>query len=317
MPTDKVRAGRPAKRRVSIVPHTHWDREWYSPFQTFRLRLVDLLDDLLPRLDADPSYAHFMLDGQMAVVDDYLEVRPEAESTLRRLAACGRLSAGPWYILMDEFLVSAETTVRNLQLGLDRAAAFGGAMNVGYLPDMFGHVAQMPQLLAQFGFEHAVVWRGVPSTVDRSAFWWEAPDGTKVRAEYLTPFRVLSPNNSSSDAAGGIAVERGARMPGIPRSQLKLLGEWTYATRASLGLGWAWFDRQYARGDENNRDVHGPLPSYAVAQAFARYRPSRDWELSLKVDNLFERRYSSFGLLGSNFFTGPGNTYDPAGARFV
>src|SRR3954452_24988499 len=172
-------------RTVSIVPHTHWDREWYSPFQTFRLRLVDLLDDLLPRLDADPSYAHFMLDGQMAVIDDYLEVRPDAEATLRRLAASGRLSVGPWYILMDEFLVSGETTVRNLQLGLDRAAAFGGAMDVGYLPDMFGHVAQMPQVLAQFGFEHAVVWRGVPASVDRSAFWWSAPDGSKVRAEYL------------------------------------------------------------------------------------------------------------------------------------
>jgi outer membrane receptor protein involved in Fe transport len=135
-----------------------------------------------------------------------------------------------------------------------------------------------------------------------------------VRAEYLTPFRMLSPNNSSSDAAGEIQVERGDRIPGIPRSQLKLLGEWTYAPRASIGLGWAWFDRQYLRGDENNRDVHGPLPSYGVAQAFARYRPSRDWQLSLKIDNLFDRRYSSFGLLGSNFFTGPGNTYDPAAA---
>ena len=60
--------------------------------------------------------------------------------------------------------------------------------------------------------------------------------------------------------------------------------------------------------------MHGPLASYGVAQAFARYRPSRHWQLSLKVDNLFDRRYSSFGLLGSNFFSGPGNTYDPAGA---
>ena len=70
--------GPAAPRRVDIVPHTHWDREWYRPYQAFRLRLVELLDDLLPRLASDPSYAHFMLDGQMAVVDDYLEVRPEA-----------------------------------------------------------------------------------------------------------------------------------------------------------------------------------------------------------------------------------------------
>jgi mannosylglycerate hydrolase len=172
-------------RRVAIVPHTHWDREWYSPFQTFRLRLVDLLDSFLPQLEHDLSYARFLLDGQMAVVDDYLEVRPEAEPRLRRLAASGRVAMGPWYTLPDEFLVSGETHVRNLQLGLDRAAAFGGAMDVGYLPDMFGHVAQMPQLLQQFGFGHAVVWRGVPSSIRSSAFWWEALDGSQVRAEYL------------------------------------------------------------------------------------------------------------------------------------
>jgi mannosylglycerate hydrolase len=75
--------------------------------------------------------------------------------------------------------------VRDLQMGVDRAAAFGGAMDVGYLPDMFGHVAQMPQILHQFGLHHAVVWRGVPSTIDRTGFWWRAPDGSTVRAEYL------------------------------------------------------------------------------------------------------------------------------------
>src|SRR4051794_10786330 len=119
-----------SRRTVAIVPHTHWDREWYSPFQTFRLRLVDLLDDFLPALEDDLSYARFLLDGQMAVVDDYLEVRPEAEPTLRRLAATGRLAMGPWYTLPDEFLVSGETHIRNLQLGLEKATAFGGAMDV-------------------------------------------------------------------------------------------------------------------------------------------------------------------------------------------
>ncbi|MBW3614476.1 MAG: alpha-mannosidase [Actinobacteria bacterium] len=174
-----------APRAVAIVPHTHWDREWYAPFQTFRLRLVELLDGFLPQLEEDLSYARFLLDGQMAVVDDYLEVRPEAEALLRRLAASGRLAMGPWYTLPDEFLVSGETHIRNLQMGLARAAAFGGAMDVGYLPDMFGHIAQMPQLLSQFGFGHAVVWRGVPAAIDRTAFWWTAPDGTTIRAQYL------------------------------------------------------------------------------------------------------------------------------------
>jgi mannosylglycerate hydrolase len=184
-PTDGVSAGQRPRRRVHVVPHTHWDREWYQSFQTFRLRLVDLLDRLIPQMEGDPAYARFLLDGQLAVVDDYLAVRPEAEEPLRRLVGSGRISIGPWYTLPDEFLVSGETLVRNLQRGLRVADRYGGAMAVGYLPDMFGHVAQMPQILVGFGFEHAVVWRGVPAAIDRSGFWWRAPDGSTIRAEYL------------------------------------------------------------------------------------------------------------------------------------
>ncbi len=174
-------------RRVAIVPHTHWDREWYEPFQSFRLRLVEMVDQLLTLMESDPSYARFLFDGQVAAIDDYLEVRPEAEERIRSLAASGRLTVGPWYTLLDEFLVSPETIVRDLQLGVRRSAAFGGAMQVGYLPDMFGHVAQMPQILRLAGFEHAVVWRGVPSAISKTGFVWKAPDGSSVRAEYL-PF---------------------------------------------------------------------------------------------------------------------------------
>jgi mannosylglycerate hydrolase len=157
---------------VAIVPHTHWDREWYSPFQVFRVRLVQLLDALLPLLERDLSYARFLLDGQTAVLDDYLAVRPEAAPRLARLAASGRVQVGPWMILMDEFMVSGETIVRNLQLGMARATTLGGPMAVGYLPDMFGHVGQMPQVLRLAGLEHAVVWRGVPAAVTQTAFWW-------------------------------------------------------------------------------------------------------------------------------------------------
>ncbi|HEY4929066.1 MAG TPA: hypothetical protein VIH95_07930 [Acidimicrobiales bacterium] len=174
-----------ARRRVAVVPHTHWDREWYDPFQTYRLKLVRMVDDLLDLMERDTSYSHFLLDGQLAVIDDYVEIRPENEGRLQALAAAGRITVGPWYILMDEFLVSGETIVRNLQQGILRGSDFGGVMEVGYLPDMFGHVAQMPQILDQAGFGHTVVWRGVPSTVDRTAFVWTAPDGSSVRAEYL------------------------------------------------------------------------------------------------------------------------------------
>jgi mannosylglycerate hydrolase len=174
-------------RAVAVVPHSHWDREWHAPLETYRVRLVAMLDGLLDLLTREPAFEHFHLDGQFAVVDDYLEARPEAAVSVARLIAEGRLAVGPWYVLMDEFCVSAETIIRNLQLGLARTEAVGGRSRepVGYLPDMFGHVTQMPQILAQAGVRHAVVWRGVPSVIRAQAFWWEAPDGSRVRAEYL------------------------------------------------------------------------------------------------------------------------------------
>ena len=169
---------------IHLVPHTHWDREWYEPFQVFRMRLVDLIDQLLERMAADPRL-RFTLDGQAATVDDYLEIRPEAEDLIRQLIGEGRLAIGPWQILLDEFLVSGETIVRNLELGWARAEALGGAMRVGYLPDMFGHIAQMPQILRRAGIDRAVVWRGVPASIERHMFQWRSPDGSTVDTEYL------------------------------------------------------------------------------------------------------------------------------------
>ena len=149
------------------------------------MRLVEVLDELLDLLEADESFSKFLLDGQMAVVDDYLEIRPENLDRLRALALKGRLAMGPWYILMDEFLVSGETILRNLQLGIARGEHFGGVMEVGYLPDMFGHIAQMPQLLSLADFQDAVLWRGVPSAISEAGFDWESPDGSVIRTEYL------------------------------------------------------------------------------------------------------------------------------------
>jgi mannosylglycerate hydrolase len=171
-------------RVLHLVPHTHWDREWYEPFQRFRLRLVDLVDRVLDRAEADRRFC-FTFDGQTAMLEDYLEIRPEAEPRIQALVATGQLAVGPWRILADEFLVSGETLVRNLEAGLSRAERFGQVMAVGYLPDEFGHAAQIPQLLRLAGFGHAAVWRGVPAAVDRHAFSWSAPDGSIVRTEYL------------------------------------------------------------------------------------------------------------------------------------
>jgi mannosylglycerate hydrolase len=174
---------------IILVPHTHWDREWYQTFQQFRIRLVHTVDKLLDILGRDPGFTFFMLDGQTIVLDDYLEVEPEQEERLRQHIRAGRVMVGPWYVQPDEFLVSGEALVRNLQFGLQRAAEFGEAMRVGYLPDSFGHIAQMPQILQGFGIDNAVFWRGVGAEAKNSEFYWAAPDGTKVLVIHLAdPF---------------------------------------------------------------------------------------------------------------------------------
>ncbi len=163
-----------------FVAHSHWDREWYLPFQLFRARLVRMIDRLLRTMEADPAYTYFMLDGQTVVLEDYLEVRPEREAELRRYISGERLLAGPWYVQPDEFLVSGEALIRNLLRGHRIANRFGGVMKVGYIPDPFGQVSQMPQILLGFGMDSAVFWRGASDDVTRTEFRWQAPDGSSV-----------------------------------------------------------------------------------------------------------------------------------------
>jgi len=173
---------------ILIVPHTHWDREWYQTFQQFRIRLVRTVDKLLAILDKDdhdPQFRFFTLDGQTIVLDDYLEVRPEQEERLKRYIRSGRILIGPWYLQPDEFLVSGEALIRNLQIGLRRAAEFGGGMRVGYVPDCFGHIAQLPQILQGVGIDNAVFWRGVGEEAHQSEFYWQAPDGSRVLTIHL------------------------------------------------------------------------------------------------------------------------------------
>ncbi len=170
---------------VIVVPHTHWDREWYRTHEQFRARLVALLDGLLELLERDPEFQCFSLDGQTIVIDDYLAVRPEARPRIEKLVRAGRLVIGPWTVLPDEWLVSGEALIRNLRLGLARGDALGGAQRLGYVPDQFGHVGQLPQIFAGFGFEAALLWRGVGADVAETAFTWEAPDGSRIFAGYL------------------------------------------------------------------------------------------------------------------------------------
>ena len=172
---------------ATLVSHTHWDRAWYVTFQEYRIRLVRLVDRLLNLLQTRTDYRVYMLDGQMAVLEDYLEVRPQRAAKLQALCRQGRIQVGPWYVLADEFLVSPEALIRNLMVGYRMGADYGGVVKLGYVPDGFGHIAQLPQILRGFGIDSAFFWRGLGAEGERlgTEFEWRAPDGSSVTTIWM------------------------------------------------------------------------------------------------------------------------------------
>lgn len=169
-------------RAIHYVPSSHWDREWYQTFQDYRARLVGLLDRVVTRLESARLAGPFTCDGQSIVIADYLEIRPENTGRIRKLLEQGKLVAGPWYVMPDEFLVSGESIVRNLRKGMETAASFGGEPSrAGFVCDLFGHCSQLPQIFRGFGIGAALVWRGVARRED-ARFHWIGADGTRLPA---------------------------------------------------------------------------------------------------------------------------------------
>lgn len=171
-----------------LIPHTHWDREWYLPQSVFLARLVPALDDLLQRLESEADTT-FLLDGQTVLLEDYLRVRPDQESRVGELVRAGRLQVGPWYVLADELIPAGESLIRNLLLGQADADRLGGRSDVLYSPDAFGHPAIWPQLAGEFGMRYGVVWRGIGGEPgqDRDLYRWRGPDGRDVLLYHLPP----------------------------------------------------------------------------------------------------------------------------------
>ncbi|MHA1667263.1 MAG: glycoside hydrolase family 38 C-terminal domain-containing protein [Candidatus Heimdallarchaeaceae archaeon] len=163
------------KRKIFIVPHTHWDREWYEPFQIFRHKLVNLIDFLLEILKNQQDF-RFTFDGQTVVLEDYLEVRPERKDELLKRIQEKKIVVGPWYLLPDEWLVGQESILRNLEFSFDLAQKFNiPLMQVGYLPDQFGHSRAIPEILADLtSIRTAVIWRGVGPEISTTLFNWKS-----------------------------------------------------------------------------------------------------------------------------------------------
>ncbi len=169
------------KKVFHIVSHTHWDRAWYGNVYEFRLRLIKLLDKLFNILETNPEFKSFNLDAHTALIEDYLEVYPQKKELIRKYVKEGRITIGPWYVLADEFLVSGESIIKNLLAGEKICKEMGKCLKVGYLIDIFGHIAQMPQILRSFGIKYAVIWRGIEAKKKLNyEVYWFAPDGSSV-----------------------------------------------------------------------------------------------------------------------------------------
>ncbi|NVM30129.1 MAG: hypothetical protein HWN65_14895, partial [Candidatus Helarchaeota archaeon] len=213
-----------SEKEMIVVSETHWDREWYLPFQEYRAKLVILVDKLLKILEENPKFTNFTFDGQTVVLEDYLEVKPESEPLLRKYITEKRISVGPWYVLPDEFLVSGEALVRNLMLGHEIGRSFGRVMRAGYIPDPFGHIAQLPQILKGFNINSVLFMRGMDDSFENLGlnleFIWDSPGKvTSVLAIFLK-YGYGSVAKLSSHKAGGIYK---AALRSIKRVQRKML----------------------------------------------------------------------------------------------
>lgn len=192
------------KKRYCLISHTHWDREWYLPFENFRMRLVDLIDNLLDILKEDKEY-RFHLDAQTIVLDDYLAIRPSRKRELEDHIRHGRILVGPWYVQNDFHLTDGEATVRNLMIGTEMAGEFGASMPIGYAADQFGLISQLPQILYKAGLRDCVFGRGF----DRGTteFFWETEDGSKVLCEHMR-FWYNNAQRLSPDPEGALNLVR-------------------------------------------------------------------------------------------------------------
>ncbi|PFJ19484.1 alpha-mannosidase [Bacillus cereus] len=169
-------------KKVHIVPHMHWDREWYFSTEESRILLVNNMEEILEMLENNPDYPYYVLDGQTSILEDYFAVKPENKERVKKLVQTGKLIIGPWYTQSDEMVVGGESIVRNLLYGIKDSEEFGSPMKIGYLPDSFGQSSQMPQILNGFDIKFSIFWRGTSERhgTDKTEFYWESDDGSKV-----------------------------------------------------------------------------------------------------------------------------------------
>ena len=171
------------RKHVIAYLHSHWDREWYREFEIFRVRLLNVFDNVLELLSKN-KIPSFYFDGQVCALEDYLQIRPEQRELIEGLIRHKKLFIGPFYCLVDEFLSDKTCFSKNLELGIKIAKEFGCNDFIGYLPDTFGHSKNVPDILREYGIDKCIVWRGCSDDVP-SEFKWCGMDTVNLVRGYF------------------------------------------------------------------------------------------------------------------------------------
>ncbi|MCD8372926.1 MAG: glycosyl hydrolase-related protein [Clostridia bacterium] len=167
-------------KEIHLINGTHWDREWRHTAEQSKLRLVDLVDNIINLLETKPQYQYFCIDGGTIVLEDYLTVRPENRQRIIDLVKAKRIFIVNWYTLPETNTVAPESLVRNLLWGHRMAEELGGGMKSGYTATSYGQPSQLPQLYQGFGITDAIFYRGTNKHVLTPLFVWEGADGSKL-----------------------------------------------------------------------------------------------------------------------------------------
>jgi iron complex outermembrane recepter protein len=117
-----------------------------------------------------------------------------------------------------------------------------------------------------------------------------------LKATFRSAFLEPSPANPFQDANGNVEVNFGDELPLIPKTRVKLGADVKVLPAWSVGGTWTYVGPSFYRGDEDN--LNPELPGYSVASLRTSYQISKNVLLFANIQNLFDRHYSTFGILG-------------------
>ena len=198
------------KTKFSIIPHVHWDREWYFTQQKSLVYLLHDLDEVIDVLERNENIKYFIFDAQTSLIDDYLKYHSHNKDRLLKLIRDKRLLTGPWYTQCDQMIIHGESIVRNLTYGVKEAEDFGHCMRIGYAVDCFGQAAQMPQIYKGFKIPYTLFKRGIQtSKVPNTEFIWKSDDGSEVYAYHCIDYmNFRNPSNNTQQNIERLKVSK-------------------------------------------------------------------------------------------------------------